>query len=88
MIIQRPEWREKSEPRPVVVWRLASGPGGGGIAGEPLAWRLGQQRWARTPVSGVLGLNTELDQFEDETGGEESEILIWATFKQLVLEKS
>lgn len=30
----------------------------------------------RTPVSGVLGLDTELDQFEDETGGEESEILI------------
>lgn len=59
-----------------------------GSAGEPLAWHLGQQRRTRTPVSGVLGLNTELDQFEDETGGEASEILIWATFKQLVLEKS
>lgn len=52
-----------------------------GVAGKPLAWRLGQQRWARTPVSGVLGLNTELDQFEDETGGEESEILIWGNFQ-------
>lgn len=45
-------------------------------AREPLAWRLGKQRRMRTPVSGVLGLNTELGQFEDEMGGEESEILI------------
>lgn len=34
----------------------------GGQLERLLAWRLGQQRRMRTPVSGVLGLDTELDQ--------------------------